>query len=233
MSQGLPSPVLLSTLLNLNTITINGEEIEFGHVFFTWCIMAFLLALGIIVRSSIQNHPRGLQNVLEVLIDGLENFSVFTMGPSARRFMPFLAASFIFILCANLAGLVPAFDAPTANINTNAALAITVFIYYNVLGLSIWGFAYIKHFFGPVPAIAFLMLPIELISHISRPITMSLRLFGNIRGEELVLIIFFGIAPLLGTIPLYLLFMLAKVMQAFIFYLLTMLYLKGALEEAH
>jgi F-type H+-transporting ATPase subunit a len=133
----------------------------------------------------------------------------------------------------NLLGLVPFFDAPTANINTNAALALFVFLYYNYVGLRRWGPGYIKHFMGPMKALIPLMLPIELISHLARPLSLTLRLFGNIRGEEIVLLLFFAMAPIVATFPIYFLFFIAKCLQAFIFYMLAMIYLQGAMEEAH
>ncbi|MGL4722534.1 MAG: F0F1 ATP synthase subunit A [Desulfovibrionaceae bacterium] len=233
MAQGLPHPVLLSSSLGIDYITILGKEVEFKHVFYTWCAMALLFMLGLLVRSRIQKYPTGLPHVFEVIVDGLEQFSISTMGENAKRVISLLVGIFLFILFQNLLGLVPSFDAPTANINTTAALAIFVFLYYNALGVKIWGFGYIKHFTGPVSAIAPLMLPIELISHFARPLSLALRLFGNIRGEEIVLLIFFILAPIVGTIPIYFLFMFAKILQAFIFYLLTLLYIKGAMEHAH
>jgi F-type H+-transporting ATPase subunit a len=171
--------------------------------------------------------------VLEVMVDGLESFIINIMGESGRRYVPFLCCLFVYSLCMNLMGLVPGFDAPTANLNTTAAMAVLVFLYYNFLGLKSWGPKYIKHFSGPMPALVPLMLPIEIISHLARPLSLMLRLFGNIRGEELILVLFFSLAPLFATLPVYFLFGLAKMLQAFIFFLLTMLYIRGALEHAH
>ena len=130
-------------------------------------------------------------------------------------------------------GLVPGFDAPTANMNTNAAMALFVFCYYNYVGLRNWGPGYIKHFMGPMLPLAPLMLPIEFVSHIARPVSLTLRLFGNIRGEEIVLLLFFSMAPIYATFPTYFLFLIAKTLQAFIFYMLTMIYLQGAMAHAH
>ncbi|HPE37707.1 MAG TPA: F0F1 ATP synthase subunit A, partial [Spirochaetales bacterium] len=133
----------------------------------------------------------------------------------------------------NLIGLVPGFDSPTNNVNTNAAMAITVFIYYNFWGIRMWGAGYIKHFMGPIAALSPLMLVLEIISHLARPLSLTLRLFGNIRGEEIVLILMFSLAPILGSLPMYFLFLLGKFIQAFIFFMLGMIYLKGSIEHAH
>ena len=221
----LEHPVLFSTLLGI------GED--FKHVFYTWCAMGILFFAGYLLRGKMKLVPTGLQNFFEVVIGGLEEFTVSTIGEKGRKVYPILCACFLFIVAQNLLGLIPGCDAPTANVNTNAAMALFVFCYYNYLGLRNWGPGYIKHFMGPMLPLAPLMLPIELVSHISRPLSLTLRLFGNIRGEEIVLVLFFIMAPIFGTLPIYFLFLLAKLLQAFIFYMLTMIYLQGAMEHAH
>ena len=218
-------PVLLSSLLGI------GED--YKHVFYTWVAMAILFAIGFLLRGRMKMVPRGLQNIFEVLIGGLEEFTVTTIGEKGRSIFWLLCGLFLFILFQNLLGLVPGCDAPTANLNTNAAMAVFVFCYYNYVGLRNWGPGYIKHFMGPMLPLAPLMLPIELVSHCARPLSLTLRLFGNIRGEEIVLLLFFSMAPIAATFPTYFLFLLAKSLQAFIFYMLTMIYLQGAMEHAH
>lgn len=233
MAGGLAHPVLLSTALHVDEVTIGGMTVEFKHVFYSWVAMAILFIIGFIVRGQIKMVPGKIQNVFEVLIGGLENSAVSIAGEDIRKVFPLLATIFIFILTQNLMGLVPGCDAPTANINTTAAMAIFVFLYYNWQGLKRWKARYIGHFTGPIPALVPLMLPLELISHCARPLSLTLRLFGNIRGEEIVLLVFFGLAPLVATVPIYFLFVLAKTMQAFIFFMLATIYLKGAFEHAH
>lgn len=218
-------PVLLSTLL--------GVPEEYKHVFYSWCAMAILFTTGLILRGRMKMVPTGLQNFMEVVIGGLENFTVGTVGEKGRTIFPLLCGIFLFIIAQNLLGLMPGCDAPTANINTNAAMALFVFCYYNFVGLRRWGPGYIKHFMGPMLPLAPLMLPIELVSHISRPLSLTLRLFGNIRGEEIVLLLFFTMGPIFATLPIYFLFFIAKALQAFIFFMLTMIYLQGAMEHAH
>lgn len=233
MAGGLPHPVLLSDLVGLGYINVGGQTVEFKHVFYTWVIMALMFAVAFLVRGKIKMVPGKLQNIFEVIIGGLEDFVVGITGEDGRKVYPMLIVFFLFILCLNLSGLVPGFDAPTANINTTAALALVCFIYYNYIGIQRWGAGYIKHFMGPMWWLSPLMLPLELISHTARPLSLTLRLFGNIRGEEIVLVLFFMLAPLVGTIPIYFLFSLAKVLQAFIFFMLATIYLKGSLEHAH
>ena len=233
MAGSLPHPVLISTALGLDEITILGQTVEFKHIVFTWIGMAVLFIFGAIARRNLTLVPGKLQNFCETVIDGLEQLTVNNVGEEGRLFFPLLCGMFIFILELNLFGLLPGFDAPTANLNTTIAFAVFVFLYYNFCGIRRWGFGYIRHFMGPKLALVPLMLPIELISHLARPLSLTLRLFGNIRGEELVLVIFFFLAPVFSTFPIYFLFLLAKVLQAFIFFMLAMIYLKGAYDHAH
>ncbi len=228
MAAGLPHPLIFMTELN-NAL---GTHIPI-HVWYTWVAMIILFSIGFLVSRKLSLVPGGLQNLVEIIVGGLEDFVVSNIGEGGRTVFPFMCTLFVYILVMNLLGLVPGCDAPTANVNTNAAMAVCTFLYYNYIGIKRHGFGYIKHFMGPVPALAPLMFIIEVVSHISRPLSLTLRLFGNIRGEEIVLVLLFMLAPVVSTLPMYFLFILAKVIQAFIFFMLTMIYLKGSLEHAH
>jgi F-type H+-transporting ATPase subunit a len=129
--------------------------------------------------------------------------------------------------------LVPGISSPTADLNTHVGMAVFVFLYYNYWGFKLHGLHYIKQFMGPYWWLAPVMLPIEIISHLARPLSLTMRLFGNMRGEEIVIILMFFLAPILGSLPVFFLFLLIKTVQAFIFFMLSMAYLKGAFEEAH
>ncbi len=234
MAGGLPHPVLFSNLTGMDEVLSSALGVtEAKHIFYTWVAMLILFVFAWFARKRLELVPGKLQNLAEVIIGGLEDFVVQTIGEDGRKVFPVLIVLFLFILTQNLLGLVPGCDAPTANVNTNAAMAIFAFAYYNIIGLKRWGPGYIKHFMGPMWWLSPLMLPLETISHLARPLSLTLRLFGNIRGEEIVLVLFFILAPLVGTLPIYFLFLLAKVLQAFIFFMLTMIYLKGSLEHAH
>ncbi len=233
MAGSLPHPVLLSTFFNMNEVTIGGQVIEFRHVFFSWCAIALLVVVSLIMRRNITMVPGKLQNFFETIIDTMENFIHENLGAEGKKYVPLLAGIFIYLITMNLLGLVPGFDAPTANLNTTVSMALVVFVYYNIVGIQRWGLHYINHFTGPSKALIPLMLPLELVSHISRPLSLSLRLFGNIRGEEIVIILSFVMAPVLSSLPIYSLFLLGKCMQAFVFFMLTMIYIKGSLEHAH
>ena len=155
------------------------------------------------------------------------------MGKEGKAYFPLIATFALFILVCNLIGLVPGFYPPTANLNTNAALALTVFVLTHVVGFRKHGIGYLKHFMGPIIWLAPLMFIIEIIGHIARPLSLTLRLFGNMYGHEVVLMIFLALVPLFLPIPMMLMGVLIAFIQTFVFTLLAMIYIAGALEEAH
>ncbi len=200
---------------------------------YTWLIIALLLILSTLATKGLKSVPGGLQNFMEVIIGGIENMVLETMGEHGKPFFPLIATLAIFILVSNLIGLVPGFFPPTANINTTAACAVIVFVATHVVGIKEHGIKYIKHFLGPIIWLAPMMFFIEVIGHFSRVISLTLRLFGNMNGHELVLMIFFGLAPFLVPLPMMLMGVLVSFIQAFVFMLLAMIYIQGSLEEAH
>ena len=211
-----------------------GHSLIPQHVLYTWLVMLILIVLGWVGTRNLKLVPGKVQNFLELIITGMEDFIVSNMGEKGRGVVfPLLMTLFLFIIFCNFIGLVPGCNAPTANLNTNAAMALSVFIFYNLIGIKTHGAKYIKHFTGPVVLLTPIMLPIEILSHLARPLSLTVRLFGNIFGEELVLMLFFMLLPILATLPIYFLYGLADTIQAFIFFMLSMIYLKMAYEEAH
>lgn len=202
-------------------------------VVYTWLIMIGLVVLSIAATKRLQAVPSGLQNFMEVIVGGIENMLVETMGEHGKPFFPLVATLALFILVSNLIGLVPGFFPPTANINTTAACAVVVFVTTHIVGVKHHGAGYIKHFLGPIAWLAPMMFFIEVIGHLSRVISLTLRLFGNMNGHELVLIIFFGLAPFVVPLPMMLMGVLVSFIQAFVFMLLAMIYIQGSLEHAH
>ena len=200
---------------------------------YTWLIIVLLLVLSVLATSAIKSIPGGLQNFMETVIGGIENMIVETMGEHGRPFFPLIATLAIFVLVSNLIGLIPGFFPPTANINTTAACAVIVFLSTHVVGIKHHGLGYIKHFLGPIAWLAPVMFFIEVIGHMSRPVSLTLRLFGNMNGHELVLMIFFGLAPFLVPLPMMLMGVLVSFIQAFVFMLLAMIYIQGSLDHAH
>lgn len=226
------------TFLFLNSIlsAIGLEHFahKYSHVVHTWFVMLILIAASIIFVRSVQLLPRKGQDFFEVLIENIENFMVDITGPEGRFFFPFIATIFIFIFTANLIGLIPGFESPTANINTTLSMAICTFIYTHIIGIKFHGIKYVKHFLGPVWWLTPLMLPIELVGHFARVLSLSVRLFGNIFGKEMVLAILFMLAGLyLAPLPIMFLGLLVSFIQALIFMVLSILYFAGAMEEAH
>lgn len=204
------------------------------HVTYTWVIMLILLGLGLLAGRQISLVPKGAQNVFELIVGGLEDFMVEITGEEGRAFFPYICTVFLFIALCNLVGLLPGFFSPTANINTTLALALCTFAYTHYLGVKYHGVKYIKHFMGPIPALAPLFLPIEIIGHFARVLSLTLRLFGNIMGEDLVLTILLFLAGMfLAPLPMMFLAVFTSVVQAFVFTLLSMMYFAGSMEHAH
>ena len=213
--------------------TLHISEAGADAIAYTWLVMALLLIVALLATKGLKTVPGILQNFMEVIVSGIENMVVETMGEHGRPYFPLIATIAIFVLVSNLIGLVPGFYPPTANLNTTAACAIIVFLATHIVGVKEHGFHYLKHFMGPIWWLAPIMFFIEVIGHLSRPISLSLRLFGNMNGHELVLMIFFGIVPFLVPLPMMVMGVLVSFIQAFVFMLLAMIYIQGSLEEAH
>jgi F-type H+-transporting ATPase subunit a len=204
------------------------------QVSYAWLAMAILIGLSLAARFSLKKTaPTGVQNLLETVVGGLENFIVDIMGPEGRHYLSLIGTLFLFILVCNLEGLIPGFDSPTANINTTLALALVTFAATHYIGIKRHGFAYVKHFMGPMWALAPLMLPIELISHLARVMSLTFRLFGNMVAKHKLLLVLALLAPYIAPVPILGLGLLVSFVQALVFALLTMLYLSGSVEEAH
>lgn len=230
-------PILFLEFLRtlLAPLHITGAAAD--AVIYTWFVIIALLIISVIATSSVKIIPTGLQNFMEVVVDGIETMIVDTMGEHGRPFFPLVATLALFILVSNLIGLVPGFFPPTANINTTAACALVVFVATHVVGVKHHGAHYLKHFMGPILWLAPLIFFIEIIGHVSRLLSLSLRLFGNMQGHELVLMIFFTLGAKyylpIAPLPMLLMGVLVSFIQAFVFMLLAMIYIQGSLEEAH
>lgn len=204
-----------------------------SHVTYAWLAMLILIVLAVVVSKGLKELPGGLQNFMEAVVGGLEKFIEDTMGPKGLDYFPLIGTLALFILTCNLIALVPSFYPPTANLNTNMAMALTVFGATHFIGFKEHGIGYLKHFMGPILVLAPLIFIIEIIGHIARPVSLTLRLFGNMYGHEIVLMIFLGLVPIFVPIPMMFLGILVAFIQTFVFTLLAMIYIAGALEEAH
>jgi F-type H+-transporting ATPase subunit a len=189
------------------------------------------LILARVAMSNLQLVPKGTQNLMEAYVQGVWSMGTDVMGKlHARKYVALVATLGLFIGIANIIGIFPGFEAPTAMLEMPLALALTVFVYYNFVGIREHGLLhYLKHFLGPVWWLYWLMFPIEIVSHISRIISLTFRLFGNVKGDDMFLMVILMLAPwVLPIIPFALLTFMAF-LQAFIFMMLTYVYLGGSL----
>ncbi len=209
------------------------------HVTFTWLVMAMLVVFGLVVTRTLRAVPGPVQNVAEVIIEAFYGLLDQMIGRQGRAFLPLVGTAGLFILTSNLLANIPGFQPPTANWNTTIALAVTVFVSYNYFGIRKHGLrTYLGHFCGPIKALAPIMFPIEFIGHLARPVSLSIRLFGNIFGEESVVTILLGLSWLVMPYLIWLGIMLplslfTAAVQTFVFVMLTMVYIAGAVEEGH
>jgi F-type H+-transporting ATPase subunit a len=220
-----------------------GYEFHGGEVIPNYLVMVMLIVTAITVmclvmrsRLSVEN-PSRFQIVLEDAVLAVQGLLVDWIGPEGKAFLPLIFTFGIFILLSNYAGLVPGFMSPTSNINVPLGCAITTWVYYHAQGIKKQGVvSYLKHFVLPpgTPVLmAPLMLIIETISHAARLLSLTLRLFGNIFGEEMVILILASIIPFVVPLPMMFLGLITGGLQAFIFVLLSIIYLQGAVAVAH
>ena len=216
-------------------LTVSDEEV----MTMTLLVMAIVFGLSFMVTRRLALVPSKRQSLVELIIEGLSGFLREMIGPEGPRYLPLISSFFLFIVCSNLLGLVPGFISPTSNLNTTVALALVAFFSYHIMGLRAKGLRYFKDFLGPVWWMAPLMLPLEIISHMARILSLSFRLFGNIKGDEIVVAILVLLAGLIHyffpwQILMFPLAMFTGIVQALIFTMLTTLYIASAVtEEAH
>ncbi len=222
--------------------TLFGLE-RYDHVLGALLVVLFLTFASYKIKNNLSkgesllpDEKISLRNIFEILtIDFLFNLLVNIMGSreKAKQFLPLLGASFIFILLSNLLGLIPGFLPPTGNFNTPVACALVIFVMYNYYGFKEHGLSYLKQFAGPLIYIAPLMFIIELVSHFVRPVSLSLRLFWNMTGDHLVLGIFTNLTHLIIPAIFIALGLFVSVLQAFIFTILSAIYISLAVAHEH
>ncbi|OQY59013.1 MAG: ATP synthase F0 subunit A [Desulfobacteraceae bacterium 4572_88] len=206
----------------------------YPHVIYSWVVMVLLIVFCYMPMKAMTMVPTKAQNLLEVIISGIEEFMITVTGEEGRWLFPLAATVFIYILTCNLVGLIPGFYPPTASLNTTASCALVVVIFTHIIGVKYHGVAYVKHFMGPVWWMVPLIFPIEVIGHVARILSLSFRLFGNMMGHELVLgILFFLAGAFFAPLPIMALGIFVAFVQAFVFFLLTIMYFTGAMEHAH
>lgn len=221
---------------------INMEGLSLSHVYTGLLAMAISTILVLLAgKPSIK--PTKFQALWEGYIRFVRSMVIENMGHEGLRYVPLISAIGLFVFFSNLLGMVPGLEAPTANVNTNLALALIVFIFYNIEGFRLHGVGYLKHFMGPNPYLAPVFFPIEVVSHLARPITLTLRLFANMKGGAMILVVLVSLVVqnylIMAISPVFLLFIiaikfLAVFIQAYIFMILSTIYLAGAVvHEEH
>ena len=200
-----------------------------------------LAAFALFVRSRLSvEHPGSIQVLLEDFVGMFNSLLDDFVGPAGRKYLPIVGSLFLLILISNLAGMVPGLMAPTSNVNVTLGCALTVWVLYHVEGIRAQGIvSYLKHFVmlpgapGWMIAFAPIILIIEGIAHLARALSLTIRLFGNIFGEELVILILATLVPFVVPLPMMALGLVTSTLQALIFAILTMVYLGGAVAVEH
>lgn len=197
-------------------------------------VLLVLVVLFLLVRARLSvDKPGTLQHVFEGAVGFVENQSREIIGPHSEGYTGFLVSLGLFILFCNLIGLIPGFESPTALPVVPLGCAIVAFFYYQVQGFRHAGIRYLAHFAGPLPLLAPLMIPIELISHLARVLSLTIRLYANMFAGDMVTLVFFSLVPLGVPIAFLGLHIGVSLLQTYIFVLLTTVYLAGAVTEQH
>jgi F-type H+-transporting ATPase subunit a len=194
-----------------------------------------VIALFAFLRPRISmDRPGKLQHFFEIIYGFLRGQSDEVVGHHGHRYLSFFGTLFIFILFANLLGVIPTFESPTMFPYVPAGCAIAAFLYYNIMGMRAHGLGkYLAHFAGPMPILAPLMIPIELISHMARPLSLTIRLFANMYAGEQVTLVFLSLTYLVAPALFMGLHVFVSFLQAYVFTLMTMMYVAGATEHEH
>ena len=217
----------------LGLISHNHDFLIGAHIVLVGILV---LTLAWLATKSMQLVPHGVQNIMEAYLEAVISMGKDIIGVElARKYLPLIGTIGLLVFFSNVIGIIPGFESPTSNINMTVVLALIVFIYYNFEGIRVNGIvSYFGHFMGPMMILAPLMFPVEIISHFSRIISLSFRLFGNIKGDDMFLMVILMLAPWFAPIVPFGLLIFMAVLQSFIFMVLTYVYLAGAVQiEKH
>jgi F-type H+-transporting ATPase subunit a len=217
---------------------IGGLSVNMDTLITAWIAMAVVIVLAFIITRKLDIVPGSAQAVSEGIMEFIEGIVKGEMGERGMKYVPFIASLFLFIFFANLEGQFPwrlfhftkgEFASPTNDINTTLGLALTVLVYYIGAGLLEKGFGYFKHYFQPL----WFMFPFNLLEDFTRPLSLSLRLFGNILAGELIVLILISLIPILAPVPMMLFELFVAFIQAYIFAVLATSYIGAATSKEH
>jgi F-type H+-transporting ATPase subunit a len=224
------------------TQLVPGVGHEYSHVATLGIAVAGVFVIGSAARASlgagetavIPANKFSIRGIFELLIEGISSLTEMVIGHHGKKYIPFFASVFFFVLLNNLIGVIPGMTPATENINTTFGFGCLMFLFYNFQGIKENGiFAYLKHFMGPVLLLAPLMFVIELVSHFVRPFSLGLRLANVMMGDHIVLSVFTDLVPFGVPIPFYILGLFVCFVQAFVFTLLSMVYVAFAIAHDH
>ncbi len=214
---------------------ISNHDFITGFFVVLTAVLMFLISLG--ASHKMQMVPMGLQNVYESIISAILSVAKDIIGEElARKYFPLAGTIALYVFFSNMIGIIPGFESPTASWSFTLVLALIVFFYYHFEGIRVQGFfKYFAHFAGPVKWLAPFMFPIEIISHFSRIVSLSFRLFGNIKGDDMFLLIMLLLVPWAVPVAPFMVLFFMGILQAFVFMILTYVYLAGAVltDEGH
>src|SRR4029079_14951808 len=231
---------LIPGIRELPAHTVHATIVMLLLVAFAFIANRQLAAARAAGTALVPDEGLSVRNLAELLVGGIQSITAGVLGKAGHRYVPLFGSFFIFILIGNLMGLVPGFAPPTSDFNVTFGLGVASFLAYNAIGIRANGLVdYLKHFVGPIWWLAVLMVPLELIDNPVRPVSLALRLFGNMTGDHLVLEIFTGLTKVVVPVVFYALGAFVSLIQAFVFTILSIIYLSLALaehehhEEAH
>jgi F-type H+-transporting ATPase subunit a len=234
LNHWLAGPV--TTLLEALHITPEHPQAPISNAFaMELLVVAFLILLFLLTRTRLSvDNPGALQHIFEGAHGFITGQAHEIIGHGSASFASYLTALGLFILCSNLMGLIPGFESPTGSAVVPLGCAVLTFVYYQSWGVRKQGlWHYLKHFAGPMPALAILMVPIEIVSHLARVLSLTVRLYANMFAGDMVTMVFFSLIPLGLPILFMALHLGVSIIQAYVFVLLAMIYLQGAVAEEH
>ncbi|OQK18587.1 ATP synthase subunit A [Methyloprofundus sedimenti] len=208
--------------LMLGALTIHASIIS------TWCVMLFIISLVWLATRHMQMLPSGMQTVIEGIFEAMEQAVLEVTPKHGRIIMPFISTFWVFLIIANMVGLIPGLHSPTADLSVTSALAILVFLSVHWFGIRTQGLKkYLHHYLQPTP----MLLPFHIISEFTRTLALAIRLFGNVMSLEMAAMLIVLVAGFLAPIPILMLHIIEALVQAYIFGMLALIYLASAMQS--
>ena len=205
-----------------------GPLIIHGSVISTWCVMLFVIGLAWLFTRNMKMLPNRLQTVIEAIFQAIEQAVLEVAPEHGQLIMPFIATLWLFLIVANLVGLIPGLHSPTGDLSVTSALAILVFLSVHWFGIRTQGIKkYLHHYLQPTP----MLLPFHIVSELTRTLALAIRLFGNVMSLEMAAMLILLVAGFLAPIPILMLHIIEALVQAYIFGMLALIYLAGAMQS--